>query len=153
MLKVLNLTKKFPNGKTICVDFNAEFRLGDRYIWLGSSGIGKSTLAKILCGYEHADQGQVVLENQIIKSPNSNCIYVSQTDDLFGWKTVAEQINFLNQISQHKKISAADMAAFELNNCLHLYPLELSGGMKKRLQLIRTLIFKPAVLILDEDLS
>lgn len=152
MLKIENVTLDFGNIR-LYSNLNLSFNLGQRVLWTGPSGIGKSALAKIISGYHFPTTGTVSLNEFVISSPNSMISYISQEDDLFFWQTTKEHIDFLNSQPFPNKITVTDIKLFGLNDALDLYPSELSGGMKRRLQLLRSLCFNSRVVILDETLS
>ena len=154
-LVIENLTMIFEatkaeDAKVVFKDFSLEIDLGKIYALTGESGIGKSTLAHIVAGHTKAQSGIIKLNGEIVSKPTRDIFIVHQENDLFPWQNVEEQLLFtgatLEEIDKFLKI-------FKLNDSKHLFPYELSGGMKKRLALIRAQLLKPKVLFLDETLG
>lgn len=148
-LKVESLTFHFEQ-KIIFNQFSLELELGKIYALVGPSGIGKSTFAHLLAGHLRPDQGKIFLGPKEITRPSRDIFIVHQEDDLFPWLTVWQQLKFVGATEENIR---AHLKTFHLEDSLNLYPHELSGGMKKRLALIRALLVGAKVLILDETLS
>jgi NitT/TauT family transport system ATP-binding protein len=149
VLKVKNLNF-FYNSKIVLKDISLEFELGKIYALVGPSGVGKSTFAQLLAGHQAPTSGEILLNNKKINKPLKDIFIVHQEDDLFPWLTVYEQLAFVEESVE--KINNL-LKIFKLEDAKKLYPHELSGGMKKRLALIRAELLSPKVLILDETLS
>lgn len=154
-LIVKNLTffykaDKDEETKIIFKDFNLHLELGKVYALTGESGVGKSTLAHLMAGHLRPVEGEILLGDTKIEEPCREIFIVHQENDLFPWLSVYDQLKFTgaseNEIHEMLKI-------VKLGDSLYLYPNELSGGMKKRLALIRALLLKPKVLILDETMG
>ena len=141
---------KAEDAKVIFKDFSLEVELGKIYALTGESGIGKSTLAHVVAGHLKPQSGIIKLNEKNITKPTKDIFIVHQENDLFPWQNVEEQLLFTEaptqEINKFLKI-------FKLDDSKHLYPHELSGGMKKRLALIRAQLLKPKVLFLDETLG
>ena len=118
---------------------------------VGPSGCGKSTLLSLLAGLSKPEQGRINLINSTIG-------YMLQTDNLFEWRTVASNVCLGLEIN-HKKTKENVLYAYNmleqygLSSFLKSYPSQLSGGMRQRVALIRTLALKPDILLLDEPFS
>jgi NitT/TauT family transport system ATP-binding protein len=122
---------------------------------VGSSGCGKSTLLRMLAGLEYPDRGKLRFKDADICGPARGIGYLPQGYDLFPWKTVAENIEIgLAQCHYTKQKRAARVAELiaqiNLSGFEHALPKHLSGGMRQRVALARTLASFPAVLLLDE---
>lgn len=152
MLNLSNINLHL-NGQEIYKNLSVTFKNNSRWLWQGPSGVGKSVLAQIICGQKQPTTGEIILDDLLINKPNLDCFYVSQNDDLFFWQTVGDHINFLNSLNNSRPISEKDLEVFELNAALKLYPSALSGGMKKRLQLLRSLSYPRKLVVLDETLA
>ena len=118
----------------------------------GPSGCGKSTILNIICGLDEKTRGEV------IKKDNIKIGYMLQEDALFPWLTIFDNATLGLKISkkltvQNKKYVLNLLRKYDLINFKDKYPNELSGGMKQRLALIRTLAMKPDILLLDEPFS
>lgn len=117
---------------------------------IGPSGCGKSTLLNLVSGLIESSEGQVTL--------NARMGYMFQTDHLFSWRTVKDNVLLGLEITHTKtkenvKYAIDLLEKYQLGEFLHHYPQELSGGMRQRVALIRTLVLKPEVLLLDEPFS
>ena len=117
---------------------------------IGPSGCGTSTLLNLVSGLIEPSEGQVTL--------NARMGYMFQTDHLFSWRTVKDNVLLGLEITHTKtkenvKYAIDLLEKYQLGEFLHHYPQELSGGMRQRVALIRTLVLKPEVLLLDEPFS
>lgn len=148
-LKISDLTFHF-DSKIIFKDFSLELKLGSFYALVGPSGVGKSTFAHLVAGHLTPDSGEITLDDKKITKPLRDVFIVHQEDDLFPWQTVQSQLEF---VCDDANVIENLLNLFKLNDSKNLYPCELSGGMKKRLALIRAELIGAKVLILDETLS
>lgn len=156
ILKIKNLAKKFKDN-FVFKDFNLEIQKGEFLMVLGRSGIGKSTLLRMLCGFESLSDGEILLENKKILSPQKDIFMVFQDfDQLFAWKTLLENVAYPLRLEKKlsdneiKKEALSFLELVGLENYANYYPHELSGGMKQRVALARALIHKPKILLMDE---
>lgn len=122
---------------------------------LGPSGCGKSTLLHIIGGFESPSEGRVLLDGTPVTSPNRRLGMVFQQATLFPWKTIAANIAWPLRTNGVSKRDAAAQAQelielVGLHGFENAYPNELSGGMRQRAALARTLIMQPRVLLMDE---
>ncbi len=148
-----------PSGETEAlrgVSFGAE--RGEFLAIVGPSGCGKTTILSVCAGLLKPTAGSVVLDGQIVTSPSGNVGYMLQKDTLFEWLTVAENAEL--GLKVQKKATAENRAyarrlldKYGLAAFAGHYPEELSGGMRQRAALIRTLAFRPKILLLDEPFS
>ncbi|MCF7885520.1 MAG: ATP-binding cassette domain-containing protein [Candidatus Marinimicrobia bacterium] len=151
MLKTKNLCKKYDEDPIIH-DLNMHLKRGEKVCLFAPSGTGKTTLIKIINGLITNYQGKVE-----VSSKNISTIF--QSPDLFWYKTVKENILFPLQLKNIKfdskidKIYQAWIKTTELHNKEHLYPHELSGGMKQKVALARGFIFNPDFILLDEPFN
>lgn len=154
ILKIENLSKTYHTiqGEIIAVKkFDLSLNDGEFVAIVGPSGCGKSTILSILKGLETKTSGE-------IKNNNKKIGYMLQTDALFDWLTILD--NCLLGLKIQKKISKENieyvinlLKKYGLKDFIHSYPKSLSGGMKQRVALIRTLATKPNILLLDEPFS
>ena len=159
-LKISNVTKIYP-GCVANNDVSLEFKSGKIYALLGENGAGKSTLVKILSGVIKPDEGQIFLNNKIIKlnSPidaKKNKIgMVFQHFNLFETLSVFENLiidsNESREILREKLNSIMKKYNFPID--LDIPVLNLSAGQKQKVEIIRCLIRNPEVLIMDEPTS
>lgn len=162
MLKIKNLFKKFGT-KTILDQVNLEVKKGEIAVLLGSSGVGKSTLLRVLNNLETADSGSFELNGKPLDLEKVNKThtvgFVFQNFNLFDHLTVQENITLALEKALGKSREEANAIAtrllhhFGLADKATMYPSDLSGGQKQRLALARTLALKPKVVCLDEPTS
>lgn len=153
VLKVKNIKKKYQaeNGEVEALrDVSFSIKEGEFVSLIGPSGCGKSTVLSIIAGLEEKNSGQIEIDGQIG--------YMLQKDSLLEWLTIYKNVLFGLEI---KKIKTTENVKY-VENLLkkyHLYefkdkyPNQLSGGMRQRAALIRTLAIQPKILLLDEAFS
>lgn len=170
LLEVIGLDKRFTarqgQGEAPWVIRNLSFSVGEGEFvtMVGPSGAGKSTVLSMLAQVEPASggciklRGQVVLDTQSpVLRPGLDCQvgYVTQDDNLLPWRTLLDNVLFPLQM-QHRLDNAARTRAQELLEAVGLkgyeryFPHELSGGMRKRAALVRTLVYDPPIILMDE---
>lgn len=153
ILKVNNLTKTYHTKKeeiNALKDIDLSVDKGEFIALVGPSGCGKSTILSILSGIEKEYGGKVEIKG--------NIGYMLQQDVLFEWRNILEnsliglEINkTLNKKSKDYVIKLLN--TYGLKEFIYSYPKNLSGGMKQRVALIRTLATKPDIILLDEPFS
>lgn len=159
VVKLNNVSKTYhtPDGETEALK-NIVFSVDkkDFVSVIGPSGCGKSTVLSLIAGLEKPSKGEILING---KPPRENSVgYMLQQDHLFPWLTVTENVLLGLEIQKKKtkesKIKAENMLKqYGLFLFKDAYPNELSGGMRQRVALIRTLITDPPVLLLDEPFS
>lgn len=125
---------------------------------IGQSGCGKSTLLSIIAGILPPSDGQVRVGGKAVTAPSPRIGYMLQQDYLFEWRTILENALLGAQIQRRDMRQARDRAVHLLEKCgmgnfLDQYPRALSGGMRQRVALARTLTTDPDVVLLDEPFS
>jgi NitT/TauT family transport system ATP-binding protein len=125
---------------------------------VGPSGCGKSTLLNIVAGLLPATRGQVYVDNQIPEKPGPDRTMVFQSDAVFPWFTVAQNVEYgmkatgVPREERERKIERyLDLVG--LTEARDLYPRQLSGGMRKRVDIARALAMEPEVLLMDEPFA
>lgn len=146
------------SATTALSDISLEVEEGEFVSFLGPSGCGKTTLLSIIAGLIKPTEGKVTLENQPIEQLNNQIGYMLQQDYLFPWKTIEENIllglKLNNQLTPEKKRYTLDLLnQMGLKGYYNQYPSQLSGGMRQRVALVRTLATEPKLLMLDEPFS
>ncbi len=136
-------------GKRILENINIHIKKSEVVSILGPSGIGKTTLAKIMSGLLNPISGSVFLEGNILKTPVPTLVLSHQESDLFDWLTVEENVGLVGG----KKNAEKWLNIFGLVEYRNNYPKTLSGGMKKKVSLARAASVNPSVIILDEPFS
>jgi len=160
-IRVERLTKHYDSreGRVIALtDVDLEVGEGEFTAIVGPSGCGKSTLLYILGGFLRADAGIVEVGGRAVSAPGVDRGVVFQEYALFPWLTVAENIAYgLSTTGTPKADRAAVVERFVrmigLEGFENRYPRELSGGMKQRVAIARTLAYDPQILLLDEPLG
>lgn len=125
---------------------------------LGPSGCGKTTLLSIISGLFKPTEGNVNLYGKDVLANRQDIGYMLQQDYLFPWKTIKENIliglKLLKQLDpKHEEQTIALLEEIGLKDVLTKFPRELSGGMRQRVALVRTLATNPTLLLLDEPFS
>ncbi len=161
MIRVENVSKQFGN-KIIFQNVSFEVLQGERLYVIGKSGIGKSVLFKLLNGFIHPDNGQIWINNQQMNEFNwskvrSNIGLVFQNAALLDSFTIFENIaiklleeNKLSMNLIQKKVQEVLTKTGLDLDILQLLPMELSGGMRKRVGIARAIINDPEILFYDE---
>jgi polar amino acid transport system ATP-binding protein len=162
MLNIKNITKTFRDRK-ILDSVNLHVRRGEIAVLLGSSGVGKSTLLRILNNLESIDHGSVFLDDKELDLKTVNKTHVIgmvfQHFNLFEHLTVEQNITLPLEQAAGKSPREAKMIAHTLLKQYGLlekadtYVSQLSGGQKQRLAIARTLALKPQIICLDEPTS
>lgn len=160
-LRLENITKIYQddNGETIAIkNFSYTFNKGRFVSIIGPSGCGKSTLLSIIGGLEAQTSGTIYMDNSILTQSNNNIGYMLQKDYLLGYRTVLENVLLGVHIKKMRSRATFDYAnelidKYGLKEFKNKYPSQLSGGMRQRVALIRTLATKPDMLLLDEAFS
>ena len=125
---------------------------------VGPSGCGKSTLLKIIAGLDTPSSGEVRLQGGPVRGPHSKISMVFQAFGLFPWRTVLENVEYGLEMRKSPKkerieISEQYMEMMGLGGCEHMYPKQLSGGMRQRVGIARALAVDPEVVLMDEPFS
>ncbi|MEZ4730682.1 MAG: ABC transporter ATP-binding protein [Caldilineaceae bacterium] len=129
---------------------------GEFVCLLGPSGSGKSTLLRIIGGLLAAERGEVRLHDKPLREPSTAIGFVFQSTNLMPWRTVLDNVLLPYEVQQGKLDAAARNAAHDLLTLVGLqgfenaYPQTLSGGMRQRVVLARTLLQRPQLLLMDE---
>lgn len=131
---------------------------GDFISLLGPSGCGKSTILSIIAGIVSQTDGEIILEEKPLKKTNLSIGYMLQQDYLFPWKSVLQNVligpKINGSVTGEIEARAHDLLKeVGLPNVSDAYPRSLSGGMRQRVALVRTLITDPKLLLLDEPFS
>lgn len=143
---------------TALVDISMEIEEEEFVSFIGPSGCGKTTLLSIIAGLIKPTLGKVTLENEPISIKNKKIGYMLQQDYLFPWKTIEENIilglKLTNQLTKETKQKTLDLLhEIGLKGVEKQFPPQLSGGMRQRAALVRTLAIEPKILLLDEPFS
>jgi len=166
-LEIRNLSKRFPltgagrgSGGWLDVLSNITLYVGSREFTalLGPSGCGKSTLCNIVAGLIPPDSGEVRLDGRPLAGDRGRVAYMQQKDLLLPWRRVIDNAVLGLEVQGTPRAAARDDARdllrrFGLERFEHAYPSLLSGGMRQRVALVRTLLCRKDLLVLDEPLG
>lgn len=155
ILEIKNLRKIYHTKREEILavdDFSFKLNEGELVAIVGPSGCGKSTILKILCGLDKKSGGSIWVNEQIKLS------FMPQGDSLFEWRTVLKNcllgLEINNEVSKKNKDYVISLLkTYGLSDFINSYPNNLSGGMRQRVALIRTLATKPDLILLDEPFS
>lgn len=153
ILELNNIGKKYQakNGEIEALkNINLKVNEGEFISIIGPSGCGKSTLLSIIAGLEKQSSGELYIDGEIG--------YMLQTDSLLPWRTIYKNVLFGLEIRKSKTEENEEyvkelLRKYDLYDFKDKYPSQLSGGMRQRAALIRTLAIKPRILLLDEAFS
>jgi NitT/TauT family transport system ATP-binding protein len=125
-------------------------------VLIGPSGCGKSTLINILAGYERPDSGKVTIDGQPVRGPGRDRLVVFQETALFPWMTTFQNVSYGPRVRKELSREGLHAETMKLLKLVGLeafadkYPSQLSGGMMRRAELVRALINRPKVMLMDE---
>ncbi len=153
ILNIENLSKSFftLDGEIeVLKDLNLTLKEGEKIAIVGPSGCGKSTILNLISGLIKPSKGSIDL--------NGDVGYMFQKDNLLEWRNIYKNITLgleiKGKITKEKKEEIDILLKkYGLNDFRNSYPSELSGGMRQRVALIRTLVLNPSILLLDEPFS
>ena len=158
MIVLNDLYTGYSRNSPLLTGFNYQF---DKKIYgiLGESGCGKTTLLRTIAGLTKPLQGEVIINDVKDNRPNKNGIYMlHQNYTSFDWMTCLDNVliakKVKGKVTETDKENALKMLELvKLNEHVHKYPRQLSGGMRQRLALARTLFMQPQIILMDEPLS
>ncbi|MDO5292417.1 MAG: ABC transporter ATP-binding protein [bacterium] len=161
MLKIdrLNYSYHSLNGETQAIsDLSFSVYEGEFVAFVGPSGCGKSTLLSLIAGLITPGSGSILINGQEAKEAGKNIGYMLQKDHLLDWRTTLKNLTLgleiQNKLSKNSYVMINEMlSTYGLINFQYAKPSELSGGMRQRAALIRTLLLEPDILLLDEPFS
>jgi ABC-type nitrate/sulfonate/bicarbonate transport system ATPase subunit len=156
-LELRGLGKRF-GALEVLRDLSLEARAGEFVAILGPSGCGKSTALSILTGENSADEGQVLVDGVAGGVPPGRFAFMPQADALLPWRRVLDNATLGLEVRGTPRREARErvrplLETFGLNDFEGAYPFELSGGMRQRAALLRTVVQECEVLLLDEPLG
>lgn len=125
---------------------------------VGPSGCGKSTLLNLICGLFRAESGEILMDGEPVSSGNARIGYMLQKDHLLEWRSIYKNVilglEIRRELTPEKLALIEEMlTTYGLDKFRNSRPSQLSGGMRQRAALIRTLALKPDLLLLDEPFS
>ena len=125
---------------------------------VGPSGCGKSTLLKIIAGLDTPSSGEVRLQGGPVRGPHAKISMVFQAFGLFPWRTVLENVEYGLEMGkvpkqERRRVATDYLGMVGLAGYEHMYPKQLSGGMRQRVGIARALAVEPEVVLMDEAFS
>jgi NitT/TauT family transport system ATP-binding protein len=153
-----NISKIFENKGTLfksLENINLKVNDGEFLCILGPSGCGKSTILRLIAGLDEPSSGQILMDDEVIIGPDHKRGMVFQEYSLFPWRSVIENVAFpleMKGVSEEERNKIAEdyLKIVGLSNFRDSKPHELSGGMKQRVAIVRSLAGDPEVLLMDE---
>ena len=160
-IEIKNINKSFDGrGKNLSVleDINLTIDDGEFVCLLGPSGCGKTTLLRLIAGLDNPTSGEIVANGEVVEKPSGDRAVIFQQYSLFPWLTVLQNVTFgleMSGGSKEENIQAAEryLQSVGLLEFKDSYPHELSGGMKQRVAIIRSLLNHSPILLMDEPFS
>jgi ABC-type nitrate/sulfonate/bicarbonate transport system ATPase subunit len=158
-LSLRGVSKTFPlhRGRTVeaIQDVGFDVLENEVCVILGPSGCGKSTVLRMVAGLEEPSAGHITLDGQAIVAPGRDRGMVFQAYTSFDWLTVRQNVEYgmrLNDVpaAERRERAARFIDLVHLTKFRDAYPNQLSGGMKQRVAIARTLANEPAILLMDE---
>ena len=153
------LTYQSLNGEVEALrDVSFAMEEGEFCSIVGPSGCGKSTLLGALAGLEHLSSGEILVDGDPVTAPSAKVGLMPQRDQLFEWKSIWDNVmlglRVQGQDTPAKQAYVRELLErYALAEFIHKRPSQLSGGMRQRCALIRTLATEPRILLLDEPFS
>jgi NitT/TauT family transport system ATP-binding protein len=159
VLQIEKATKRFAGNDGFEVEAIAETSLniarGEFVTIVGPSGCGKSTLLNLISGLSPPTEGAIRVEGKLVVGVNRKIGYITQRDNLFPWRTLQDNVAFPLELAgvpgaarrreARRWLERVGLADFE-----RAYPHQLSGGMRQRGNIVRTLIYEPEIILMDE---
>ena len=156
ILEISNLSKIYHTNKSeisALDNLNLNIKDGEFVAIVGPSGCGKTTLLSILCGLEDKSSGEILYSKDELRMG-----YMLQNDTLFPWLNILDNcligLKIQKKLTKEKEKEIINLLnTYGLKDFIYSYPSDLSGGMRQRVALIRTLATNPDILLLDEPFS
>lgn len=158
-VKNLNLTYHTKEVETLALKgLSFDVYEGEFLTIVGPSGCGKSTVLSLIAGLLSPSSGEVLIDGEKVEAPHPKVAYMLQRDHLFDWRTIAQNVTLGLEVRRSctpkaRAYAKSLLQTYGLGSFLNHYPRQLSGGMRQKVALIRTLAVSPSILILDEPFS
>ncbi len=158
MLSIEGVRKEFTGGARPvlaleAIDLNIE--RGEFVTLVGPSGCGKSSLLTLISGLSAPSAGRIRIDGRAISGTDREVGFITQQDNLFPWRTLMDNVALALEIAgagsaERKREAGRWIRRVGLEGFEQAYPHQLSGGMRQRANIIRTLIYEPSVILMDE---
>jgi NitT/TauT family transport system ATP-binding protein len=158
-LKHICMTYHSQEGETQALnDISFDVSEGEFIGIVGPSGCGKTTILSLVAGLIKPTSGQILIDGKPVEGTSANVGYMLQQDHLFEWRTILQNVMLGLEIQHKVNTDTRERAeklleTYGLGDFKNHYPKQLSGGMRQRVALIRTLAIDPKILLLDEPFS
>ncbi|MBO9308216.1 MAG: ABC transporter ATP-binding protein [Chloroflexi bacterium] len=156
-LSLQRVSKTFDGERPVqaLAEVSFDIRQGEFVSLIGQSGSGKSTLCNLIAGLLTPDSGEIRLDGRLINGQTGHVGYMPQRDLLMPWRTVLQNVILGAEIArqpleQARRRARALLPLFGLEGFADAYPRQLSGGMRQRAALLRTILMERSLLLLDE---
>lgn len=158
-MEIRDISKAFgigPMRQQVIKDCSFALERGKLTVLIGPSGCGKTTLINLLAGYETPDAGTITVDGNPIKGPGKDRLVVFQETALFPWMTTLQNVTYGPMVRREKSAKEIEEEAMYLLHKVGLedfrdkFPIQLSGGMQRRCELVRALINRPQIMMMDE---
>ena len=158
LINVQGLGKTFSRaGKDVVAmrGFDLAVAEGEFIAIVGPSGCGKSTFLHMLGGFEPVTEGRLLVDGRAVTAPGPDRGVVFQEFALYPWRTVTDNVTWALEVqgvarAKRREVAERLLAKVGLTHFANHYPAELSGGMKQRVAIARTLAYDPRILLMDE---
>lgn len=153
------VSKKFNIGTeheiVVVDDVDLSIGTGEFVVLLGPSGCGKSTLLSMVCGLEAPSQGEITLEGRPVRGPGPDRCMVFQSSSLYPWMSVQDNVAYGLKLrgvpkGERRRVAVDKLTEMGLRDVAGKHPEDLSGGMRQRVAIARSLVMEPQVLLMDE---
>lgn len=158
-IRQASMTYQSPDGEVEALrDVSFDVADGEFVSIVGPSGCGKSTLLSLIAGLERPSAGEVLLDGEPVTAPSAKIGFMPQRDQLFAWRTIWSNVTLGLQVRRENTPERQArvrelLEQYDLADFAQKLPAQLSGGMRQRCALIRTLAADPKILLLDESFS
>jgi len=161
MIQVKNITKKYTTERgflRVLEGISMEIPEGKFIAILGPSGCGKTTLLHILAGFSLPSSGEILVNGIPVRTPGKDRVMIFQNESIFPWLTVEENVRFgLRNLYSDETLIREKTQFFlrlvHLRDFAHYYPKQLSGGMRKRVDIARAFAINPPIILADEPFA